>query len=115
MNQSLTNLTAGQLRQAANIKERIDALQNEIASIFGSSEQADNGASSRTKRRMSRAGRARIAAAARARWARIRGMKHSVRPAHQPRRKMSAAARARLSAMAKARWRKAKAAGRKAL
>jgi len=61
---------------------------------------------------MSAAGRARIAAAARARWARVNATKKS---ATKTRRKMSAAARAKIAAAAKARWKKAKAAGRKRL
>jgi hypothetical protein len=40
---------------------------------------------------MSAAGRARIAAAARARWARLRAAKQAAKPAQKPRRKISAA------------------------
>src|SRR5712671_3075130 len=112
---SLSNLTAKQLRQAADIKERIDTLQREMARVLGSSAQASNGAGSQRKTTMSPAVRARIAAAARARWARIKGMRASANPTPKPIRKMSAAARARLAAIAKVRWKKARAAGRTAL
>ena len=112
---SLSNLTAKQLRQAADIKERIDTLQREMARVLGPSAQTGNGAGSQRKTTMSPAVRARIAAAARARWARIKGMRASAKPTPKPIRKMSAAARARLAAIAKARWRKARAAGRTAL
>jgi len=115
MNTSLSNLTAKQLRHAADIKERIDSLQSEMARILGSSIQAGNGAGPQRKTTISLAARARIAAAARARWARIKGTKASAKPTPQPIRKMSAAARARLAAIARARWRKARAAGRTAL
>jgi hypothetical protein len=64
---------------------------------------------------MSAAGRARIGAAAKARWAKLRGAKASVKPAKKARRKMSAAAKARISAIAKARWAKVKAQGKKSL
>ncbi len=106
----LTNLSAQQLRRAADIKERIDTLQTELHSILRASGRTANGSPTKQRRKMSAAGRARIAAAARARWAKIKGVKTS--SARKPKRKMSAAGRARLSAMAKARWRKAKAAGK---
>ena len=63
------------------------------------------------RRRMSAAARARIAAAAKARWAKIKGAE----PTKPKRHKMSAAARAKMAAAARARWAKAKAAGRKRL
>ena len=63
---------------------------------------------------MSAAGRAAIAAAARARWAKIRAEKTG-KAVKKGRRKMSAAAKARLSALAKARWAKAKKAGKSRL
>ena len=56
-------------------------------------------------RRMSAAGRARIAAAQRARWAKVRGNK-IVSIASRKRRKMSATAIARIRAAQKARWAK---------
>jgi hypothetical protein len=59
---------------------------------------------------MSASARARIAAAQKARWAKVKGNGGS-----GPRRRMSSAARAKIAAAAKARWAKAKAAGRKSL
>jgi len=56
---------------------------------------------------MSASARARISAAAKARWAKIKG-----KSAKKAKRKMSAKAKARLSALAKARWAKAKKAGK---
>jgi len=44
---------------------------------------------------MSAAGRAKIAAAARARWAKVKGQKPAAKPVKQARRKMSAASRAK--------------------
>ncbi len=65
---------------------------------------------------MSAAGRARIAAAARARWAKYRRGATPAKAAKAVKKKrFSAAARAKLSAAAKARWARAKAAGKSAL
>jgi hypothetical protein len=64
---------------------------------------------------MSAAGRARIAAATRARWAKIRAAKVAAKAARKPKRKLSAAGRARLAALARARWKQAKAQGKTSL
>jgi len=110
MNSSLMDVTARQLRQAAAIKERINELENELRDILAVTESSSF-ESPRGKRRMSAAGRAAIAAGARARWAKVRGTT-STNLGKAPRRKMSAAGRARLAAIARARWKKAKAAGK---
>lgn len=120
----LTNLSPVQLRKAADLKERIDSLTSELASILGG-DVALNPQPLPPKsgrRQMSAARRARIAAAARARWAKVRaGNGGSSRKAQssastgKARRQMSAAARARIAAAAKARWAKAKAAGKSRL
>lgn len=62
---------------------------------------------------MSAAGRAAIAAAQKARWAKVKG--RTSKPIRRGRRKMSTAARAKIAAAARVRWAKAKAAGRRAL
>jgi hypothetical protein len=117
---SFTDVSAKQLRHAASIKERIDELERELSQILGTSHARTGGsdhspAPRRTgKRRMSAAGRAAIAAGARARWAKIKGTA-TKSATTKPKRKMSAAGRARLSALAKARWKKARAAGRATL
>jgi hypothetical protein len=67
----------------------------------------------RLTRQISAAGRARIAAATRARWAKIRAEKAdkvSGNARVKPRKKMSAAARKRIAATQRARWAKIKAA-----
>ena len=66
----------------------------------------------RKKRTISAAGRKRIAAAQRARWARIKGQKVSI--SARKGRKMSLAARKRIVAAQKARWAKWRKAQRKA-
>jgi len=90
---ALTNLSAQQLRQAASLKERIDALQRQLNRILGGSTggtAATKGSSVTSKSKPSPAGK-------------------------RPKQHLNAAARARLSAIARARWKKAKAAGRLAL
>jgi hypothetical protein len=101
---TFSTLSAVQLRRAAAIKEQIDALENELGTILGGA--AGSGSGTRV---MSASARARIAAAQKARWAKVKGNGHG------PRRRMSPAARAKSAAAAKARWAKAKAAGRKSL
>ena len=107
---SITNLTPQQLRRAAAVKEKIDSLQTQLNRLLGGGGQ---GTTRRAggKRRMSAASIAKIRAAAKARWARIKGRRSAARP----KRKMSAAARARLAEIARARWRKVKAQGKMAL
>jgi len=110
---SIQNLSAEQLRRAAQIKEQITELYEELSQIGESSGPSTDGRKRRGRRRMSAAGRAAIAAAQRARWA-----KQKSKPGAAPkrrRRRMSAAARAKIAAAAKARWAKAKAAGKSRL
>jgi hypothetical protein len=110
----ITDLSASQLRRAADIKDKIESLQVELNQLLGSSNKE---AQTPRKRRnkMSAAGRARIAAAVRARWAKVEGANKSAKQVQKPKRKMSAAGRARIAAAAKARWKKAKAQGKKSL
>jgi hypothetical protein len=111
---SLSSLSPAQLRQAADIQERIQSLQAKLNRLLGEATLA-RAAYAPGRRKMSAAGRARIAAAARARWARLRKTRGGGKPSGKPKRKMSAAGRARLSALARARWQKVKAAGKKRL
>lgn len=118
---NLKDLTTGQLKRAFQIKEQIEALLNQLDSIEG----GGNGVPSpfapqtRKKRRMSKAGRAAIAAAAKARWAQYRGKGEAklekVAKTGKKKRKMSAAAKAKISEAAKARWAKVKLEGKKGL
>ena len=114
------NLSSTQLRKAADLKERIDSLTSELASILGgiSSLNPQPLPPKAGGRHMSAAGRARIAAAARARWAKVRAAKSeaAAKPAVKvTRRTMSSAARVKIAAAAKRRWAKAKAAGKSRL
>src|SRR5579864_7578866 len=94
--------------QAAKTVEQLDAA---LAALNGGSYGRRTG----TGRKISAAGRARIAAAQRARWAKVRrngGQKHNV--VSMPKKKtMSAAARRKIAAAQRARWAKVKAAKKK--
>jgi hypothetical protein len=106
----LNSLSVAQLREAVAIKEQIEQLETQLASIFEETTMPE--VAGKKRRRMSAAGKANMAAAARARWAKIKGT-DATPP--KKRRKMSAEGRARISAAAKARWKKAKAAGKTTL
>ncbi|MBC8097235.1 MAG: hypothetical protein H7Y43_15635 [Akkermansiaceae bacterium] len=75
MNSTFSNVTADQLRRAAKIKEKIDALQSQLVSILGGTNSGAAEPAPRRKWTMSAAARAKIGAAQRARWARTRGEK----------------------------------------
>jgi hypothetical protein len=107
---SFITLSPQQLRKAADVKEKIDALQTELARILGTPSETSGDTPAKT---MSPATRARIAAAARKRWANTRRNSSSGRS--QPKRILSPAARAHLAAIARARWKSAKSAGKTAL
>ena len=75
---SITTLSAGQLREAARIKDKIEELQNELTKIFGHA--VGNGspavkAPKKGRRKMSAAAKAKIAAAQKARWAKWKAAK----------------------------------------
>jgi len=117
---NIHDLSLSQLRRAVELKEQIEALEQELASLAGgvaSSVAAapSNGVTGR--RRMSAAARAKIRASQIARWARIRGSKPSAAPKATgvKKRKVSAAVKARLAEIARKRWAAAKAAGKRAL
>jgi hypothetical protein len=95
--------TTAELKRAIKIKIKLEALKSELDGLLAPA--SSDGESS--KRKVSAAGRARMAAAQQARWAKKRGKK--------PRKRMSAAGRAKIAAAAKARWKAAKAAGRSRL
>ena len=117
----MLNLTVAQLKKAADVKEKIDALNAELSALLGgaipapfvTAPTARRGRPPGKRGGMSAAGKARIAAAARARWAKIKsggGAANLDGPgAPKQKRTMSAAARAKIAAAARARWAKHKA------
>ena len=119
----IINVSVQQLRQAADLKEKIAALENQLSQLLGSTAPtvAVKPAAAKAPKKkggMSAAGKARIAAAQKARWAKIKAAKPDAKAvvavkAAQPAKKkftMSAAAKAKISAAAKARWAKVRAA-----
>ena len=121
----MSSLSPKQLRQAADLQEKIDRLQTELATIFGEKAKSKPTAASTAKpakKKISAAGIARIKAAQKARWAKINAVKPAIKAvvvakpavvaAAKPAKKkftMSAAAKAKISAAAKARWAKIRA------
>lgn len=125
----LNTLTIAQLTQAISIKEQIAGLENDLASIFGSATSTvvvakpspatkAAPAAKPAKQGMSEESRAKIAAAATARWAKIKAAKAKpvtapkvvvksapAKPTAKPvKQGMSEEGRARIVAAQKARW-----------
>jgi BRCT domain type II-containing protein len=73
----MTELTSKQLRQAANIKEKIENLENDLARLLTGTDSAGGTGTKapRKRRKMSAAARAKISAAAKARWAKVKAGK----------------------------------------
>lgn len=124
------NLSVEQLRKAVSIKEEIERLQAQLDALAGGSMPATGRRLGRPpgrpagRRMMSAAAKARIAAAQRARWAKLKGTNSDSTTSiattggkgrGRKKRVVDAATRARLAAVAKARWAKVKAAGKSAL
>jgi hypothetical protein len=110
---SLINLTPAQLRHAADLKEKIESLQHELSHLHGSDGAVSAAAPAKHgKRKISAAGIARIRAAQKLRWAKVKGASAPAAKKTGKRgpRKMSAAARAKIAAAQKARWAKVRAA-----
>jgi len=130
---NIPTLTPRQLRKAADLKERIDALQNELNELLGGEvpapvqaaieapERPKNGSRRKKRKKVSAEGRANIAAAQRARWAARRMAKEGAKVAAEPeqpvkrKRRISRALREARSAAMKAMWAKARRAGRSRL
>src|SRR5271157_576559 len=103
------HLSVQQLHQAADLKEEIAALERELSQLLGSAAQTAVAKAPRKKFTMSAAAKAKISAAAKLRWAKVKGAKPAAKSKASPAPKkkkggMSAAARAKISAAAKKRW-----------
>jgi hypothetical protein len=75
---ALLSLTSAQLKRAAAIKEQITNLEKELVGILGKPTPATKTPAAKPvkkKRKMSAAGRARIVAAQKARWAKVKAGK----------------------------------------
>jgi hypothetical protein len=107
---NLLQLSINQLKRAAAIKEQIEDLNKELRGIFAG--PGKSAVAPKKTRTMSAAAKRNIAAAQRARWAKLRS-RPSPAPAVKAKKKtMSPAAKAKLSAKLKAYW-AAKKAGKK--
>ena len=110
---NLLSLTSAQLIKAANLKDKIEALTKELTGLLGASVSATKAAKP-VKKGMSAASRAKIAAAVKLRWAKVKAAKNSPKAVVKSvvgakpvkKRKMSAAGRASIVAAQKARWAK---------
>ena len=110
----ITGLSPKALRKAADLQEKLLLLQEELGQLLGGgvSAPAQTTETPKKKWKFSAASRAKMRAAQKARWAKIKGTTSSATPEQKPKRKMSAAGRAAISAAAKARWAKARKAGK---
>ena len=105
-------LSTAQLRQALQLREQIEALQQKLGSILGGKESppaaSKKGKQGRPagKRTVSPEARAKIAAAQQARWARVKSAASPKAKAKTAAKKkgITAEGRARLSAAMQARW-----------
>jgi hypothetical protein len=88
----MINITPTQFRKAADIQEKIQSLQDELNEILGGEVPAPTEATDAPKKKwkVSAAGRARMQAAQKARWAAIKGTAPSEQAAPKKKRKMSA-------------------------
>lgn len=104
-----------QLKRALSIQEQIERLQAELQTLLGTGATpwpkptASAEKPAKKKSGMSAAGRARIAAAQKARWAKVKGTTEAPKTVAEPKakkksRKMSPEARARIVAAQKKRW-----------
>ena len=106
---SINNLTPAQLRHAADLKEKIEALEQELRLMNGTptpvvAAVAAAAPAKRGRKKISAAGLARMRAAQQARWAKVRGAAPAAKPAKRGPKKMGPAARARIAAAQRARW-----------
>ncbi len=113
---SLSNITPAQLRDAADLKEKIEALEQALSRLLGTpattvsavdtAEESPAIPGKRPRKKISAAGLARMRAAQQARWARARDAAPAAAPAKRGPKKMSPAARASIAAAQRARWAK---------
>jgi hypothetical protein len=115
----LSNLTVEQLRKVVAIKEEIESLEAQLASLGGGNApvaaRRGRPKGSLGRRKMSAAAKAAIGAAQRKRWAKARRGKAAPEGVVKKKWKVSAATRAKLAAAAKSRWARAKETGQSSL
>jgi len=85
---TMINLTPKQLRKAADIQEKIQSLQEELGQILGGEVSSPAQATEPGKKyKFSPAARAKMRAAQKARWAKIKGTVPSALPTDEPKKK----------------------------
>ncbi len=98
------DLSLRELERAVGIRRKIDALERQYSGLFGGKTGGGAARSGRRGRRMSASARAKIAAAARARWAKIKGRSGAGKKGAKRKGGLTPAGRRKLSQMMKARW-----------
>jgi hypothetical protein len=110
---SFHEISTVQLRQALQLREEIDSLQTKLDILLGKAaatpapKKKAAASPTRGKRTMSPEARARIGAAAKARWARLRGSSNGTTKetaAPKKKRGITPEGRAKIAAAMKARW-----------
>ena len=102
--------TLDALKKATHVKEQIIKLEAQLAQILSGISKASTPTKVKGKpgsKKMSASARAKLSAAAKARWAKVKGKKPAAKPSATPKKKkstMSPEGRAKLAAMMKARW-----------
>src|ERR1700726_584477 len=96
------HISLGSLEEALSIRRQMETLEKRLSALLGGS-PSTAALTHKGKRRMSAATRAKIAAAARARWAKRKGRTTATKTAKK-KGGLTAAGRKRLSQLMKARW-----------
>ena len=110
---SITDLTPQQLRQAADVQEKIQELQNELNQLLGAASTpsaATTAPETPGKRHFTAAAKARMAQAQRERWAKIKGTTPATAPKAPQKKPLNDARLAALAKAREARWAKVRAA-----
>ncbi len=100
------DLSLNKLKEAISIRTQIDTLERRLSSIFGTSGSTSRSSAPRSGRRsMSAATRAKLSAAAKARWAKRRGGSGAASAKHSRKKGgLTPEGRRKLSEAMKARW-----------
>jgi len=102
--QKVMDISRDSLEKALSIRRQIETLESRLAALLGRA-ISSRPTTGKGRRHMSAAARAKIAAAARARWARFRaGKGKGAKKSGRRRGGITAAGRRRLSQLMKARW-----------
>ena len=115
---SIINLTSTELRKAADLQDKIASLQKELAALTGNATSATPAKPAKPAKKkggMRAAGRAKIAAAQKARWAKVKAAKPAAKavvksvpakPSQSAKRTISPGHIAKIKAAQKLRWAK---------